>query len=578
MSELADLGNSASISGRYEPFASLGRGGMADVYLATTTGLGGFAKLVVIKMLRAEIAQEPQFREMFLYEARLAARLNHPNVVNTFEVGEQNGVYFIAMEYLEGQPLNRVLQKVKERGRPLSPRIVARVMADALAGLRHAHTLRDYDGQPLQIIHRDVSPHNIFVTYDGHVKLVDFGIAKAALGSHETEVGVTKGKVAYMAPEQAFGGPIDARADVFSLGVVLWEMLTRRKLMSGRNAAENIHRLINEGIPSASSVSPDVPPLLDAIAARALEKQPDDRFASAAEMLDALEGYLAMPGNGVRQDEVGELIAEMFGEVRDDVQKRIRRHIDKLAAADAHHLTVGSLRNVDALATTGNGGLLNLGGAPLGSTGSNDSGSGNSSIPSQSPPPTTTHTVVPAGGRSLLLVLLGALSMLVLIGAAIIAFGIPHALPGPPPAASPVPVVVDAPPVAVVPPAIASAPVAAPTPPRAVERATSDAPAAPPRRGARGSARTPAPPPAPSEPRAPAKSQDEGTGYFTVETYPWTNVSVDGRSIGMTPIVRAPLPTGNHTVRFENSEQGISQSQTITIAAGETLSKRIGLK
>ena len=199
-SEAKIEGTGTTAFGKYQLFASLGRGGMADVFLSVARGQMGFNKLAVIKRLRQALAEEVAFRNMFLDEARLAARLSHPNIVHTYEVGEQGGVYFIAMEYLEGQSLNKVLKESLRRKEVIEPEIAARIVADALAGLGYAHELRDYDGRPLSIIHRDISPHNIFVTYDGHTKLVDFGIAKAALSSTETEVGVLKGKVAYMSP------------------------------------------------------------------------------------------------------------------------------------------------------------------------------------------------------------------------------------------------------------------------------------------------------------------------------------------------------------------------------------------
>src|SRR5262249_33393736 len=168
-------GNDPGGFGRYQVFATLGRGGMADVYLAVSRGPMGFNKLVVVKRLRNNLAEEASFLNMFLDEARLAARLSHPNVVHTYEVGEHEGQYFIAMEYLDGQSLHSVLRSLAKSGDALSPSFCARIVADALAGLHHAHELRDYDGSPLNIIHRDVSPHNVFVTYEGQVKLVDFG-------------------------------------------------------------------------------------------------------------------------------------------------------------------------------------------------------------------------------------------------------------------------------------------------------------------------------------------------------------------------------------------------------------------
>ena len=264
---------------------------------------------------------------MFLDEARLAARLSHPNIVHTYEVGEQNGVYFIAMEYLEGQSLNKVLKEALRRKEGIEPELGARIIADALGGLAYAHELADYDGRPLGIIHRDVSPHNIFVTYDGHMKVVDFGIAKAALSSTETEVGVLKGKVAYMSPEQAMGGRIDQRADLFAMGIVLWELLARQRLMTGESAANTLHKLMNEPIPRVSAAMPGIDPELEAIVGKALEKDPQYRWQSAAEMRDALEAWLRSNPRPARQEEVGRKMLHLFSSVREEVQRQVQRHM-----------------------------------------------------------------------------------------------------------------------------------------------------------------------------------------------------------------------------------------------------------
>src|SRR5512133_824440 len=208
--------------GKYRLLAELGHGGMAQVFLALAKGVAGFNKLVVIKQIHAELAEDPDFVRMFLDEARLAARLNHPNVVQTNEVDHDNKRYFIAMEYLEGQTLNRVFNRMGRDPKllPLGHRL--RLVADGLAGLHYAHELKDYDGKALGVVHRDFTPHNIFVTYNGVVKVVDFGIAKALNSSSQTQSGVLKGKVSYMAPEQARGERVDRRADIFSVGMILW--------------------------------------------------------------------------------------------------------------------------------------------------------------------------------------------------------------------------------------------------------------------------------------------------------------------------------------------------------------------
>ncbi len=216
--------------GPYRLVASLGRGGQADVFLAVKYGIAGFSKLIVIKSIRRDLEHEPRFREALITEARLAARLQHPNVVQTLEVGDHQGQVYLAMEFLDGQPLDRVAQRAGAR---LGVAQAAAILSGMLAGLHSAHELCDYDGRPLRIVHRDVSPQNVFVTYEGEIKIVDFGIAKAAIPSEATEVGVIKGKAAYLAPEQALGQPIDRRADVYAAGIVAWELFSRRRLFGG---------------------------------------------------------------------------------------------------------------------------------------------------------------------------------------------------------------------------------------------------------------------------------------------------------------------------------------------------------
>jgi serine/threonine protein kinase len=202
----AVMTSSSSSSGRYVPILELGRGGMADVKLAVARGPAGFNKLLVVKTLLANIEEDPDFVAMFLDEARLAARLNHPNVVVVNEVGEQEGRYFLAMEYLDGQPLQRVLARAAKRGEAFPRALWLRILCDALSGLHYAHELKEFDGTKLNVVHRDVTPENVFITYDGVVKLVDFGIAKAVGRTVETKMGVVKGKIGYLSPEQARAG------------------------------------------------------------------------------------------------------------------------------------------------------------------------------------------------------------------------------------------------------------------------------------------------------------------------------------------------------------------------------------
>ncbi len=314
--------------GKYRLLAELGRGGMAQVYLAVSHGPAGFNKLVVLKQLSPALAEDPEFLAMFLDEARLAARLSHPNVVQTNEVGHDGSQYFIAMEYLEGQPLNRVLHRLgREGGLPIGMHL--RILVDTLEGLHHAHELSDYDGTPLDVVHRDATPHNLFITYDGQVKVVDFGIAKALSSSAETRTGVLKGKVAYMSPEQARGEAVDRRADIFAIGVILWEALARRRLWKGLSDVAILHHIVTGQVASPRSVAPDVHPALESVCMRALAYRADERYPTAHEMARALDAAIEVSGETGTVREAGRLIAQYFDEER----KRIRAIIEEQLGA-----------------------------------------------------------------------------------------------------------------------------------------------------------------------------------------------------------------------------------------------------
>ena len=575
--------------GKYQLFASLGRGGMADVFLALSRGPLGFNKLVVVKRLRSALSEEQSFLDMFLDEARLAARLNHPNVVHTYEVGEHEGSYFIAMEYLEGQPLNKIIRDLAKRGEELEPPQCARIVSDALAGLHHAHELRDYDGTPLRIVHRDVSPHNVFVTYDGQVKLVDFGIAKAALSSTDTEVGVLKGKVAYMSPEQAMGIQLDRRADLFSMGIVLWELLARKRLMQGDSAASTLHCILNSPVPLVSSVLPRIDPELDSIVAKALDKDPDKRFQSALAMREALETWIRRTGQSVRQDEIGLRVSTMFEKVRADVTRQIQQHMAAVAAAtspqELAQLSLASLRKFHSgMPPAPSGPLLTLG-----------SGSGSGVIamdPDEPPSPSTGDPASEARGKRRAAVLL-LFVLLVIASLGVIAFLLVKLVSAPrapdassassasanasvsTPRAPPIPTLApsasgtepEAMPVASAPPkvALSSAPPAPPAPPSKP---------LPPLHALAPSASAPA---RTMSPASVAPGPADEPGYFTFDTYPWSRVSENGRLLGTTPLLHVAMPPGPHTVVCDNAEQGLHRVYSFTIKSGETFSIRLAI-
>ncbi len=317
-------GSLCKVMNRPRLIAELGSGGMATVYLAMRRGMGGFAKLVVVKRLRPD-ALEGDVLAMFQDEARISARLNHPNVVQTHEVGFDGEHYRLEMEYLDGQPLHRILTRAKKAGRSIAHGVAAAVVRDVLNGLDYAHELRDYDGSPLDIVHRDVSPQNIFVTYDGNVKVVDFGIAKAAGQSSMTQLGMVKGKVRYMAPEQALGRAVDRRADVFACGIVLWQLLTGRGYWEDLDQMAVMNRLSLGNLqPSPRTICETVPEELDAICMKALAFSADDRYATAREMAQALDAFAADGGGR----ELGKIAAELF----DDTRRAVRAAIEQAVA------------------------------------------------------------------------------------------------------------------------------------------------------------------------------------------------------------------------------------------------------
>jgi serine/threonine protein kinase len=313
---------------------------MGTIHLAVAGGLADFRKLLVVKELRQDLSANPRFIEMFLDEAKLAARLNHPNVVQTIEAGHEDGRYFLSMEFLDGQPYSSIWSAA-EKFPAISLPIQLRILCDALAGLHYAHTLTEYDGTKLQIVHRDVSPQNIFVTYEGQVKVVDFGIAKAAVSSTLTSPGMFKGKFAYAAPEQVRGDAVDARTDVFAMGVILWETLSRKRFCDGLVIRESVTKRLSGDEPRAAHL-PKLDPRLAAICDRALAVQPEARFGSAEEFRVALDRYLAQSGQRVEQSTMQEVLAKRFAAERRSVHRLIDQHI-KLGVVEESHVGLVAL-------------------------------------------------------------------------------------------------------------------------------------------------------------------------------------------------------------------------------------------
>jgi len=309
----------ARVVGRYVIHDELAAGGMASVHIGRLQGPVGFSRTVAIKRLHAQYAKDPEFVAMFLDEARLAARIQHPNVVSTLDVIALGGELFLVMDYVHGETLSRLTRALRERGMRLPPHIALAIVADALYGLHAAHEATSERGEPLAIVHRDVSPQNIIVGRDGISRVLDFGVAKAASRIQTTRDGQVKGKLGYMAPEQLKRHAIDRRTDVFSASTVLWEALTGTRLFAADDEGGTITRLLLDPIAAPSSVVPELPIALDAILLRGLAREPTERFPTALEMAKALEAALPI----ARPAEVSAYVEDVAGDALGERARRI---------------------------------------------------------------------------------------------------------------------------------------------------------------------------------------------------------------------------------------------------------------
>jgi serine/threonine protein kinase len=295
--------------GRYLVGPEIAHGGMASVRIGQLKGPGGFCKLVAIKRLHAELATEPSYANMFAEEARLNSAISHPHVVSMLDVFEHAGELLLVMDYVHGETLAHLLRAGKKRGVAMPISVARRVLSDALHGLHAAHVATAWDGSPLRIVHRDVSPQNIMVGVDGNAKMLDFGVAKATRSSSLTAPGHVKGKLSYMAPEQLRKLPVDARTDVFAAGVVLWEALAGRRLFAELSVEQVMSKLLSEPPPSLLLERPDIEPALEHVLQTALARSPSQRFSSALEFADAL----ALTGPVASRVEVTAWVRQLAG-------------------------------------------------------------------------------------------------------------------------------------------------------------------------------------------------------------------------------------------------------------------------
>ncbi len=309
--------------GRYELAFQLASGGFATVYLARVVGPGGFEKFVALKRIHSHLANKPEFVEMFLDEARIAACINHPNVCPVFDFGHVDESYYLAMDYVMGESLSRVMQVLRMAPPTAENRshyyaIVARVIAEIADGLHAAHDALGPDGQPLNVVHRDVAPANIFIRYDGHVQILDFGIASAAGKLHMTATGVMKGHLSYVAPEQFRAAKVDRRTDVWGVGVILWEMLTGQRLYRRDSDGKTMLAIMSEPLPKPSKFAEGVPMALELIVAKALEKEPDQRFQTARDMSEALHSYLRSCDESISPHQISTWLTGLFPHAQED--------------------------------------------------------------------------------------------------------------------------------------------------------------------------------------------------------------------------------------------------------------------
>ena len=548
--------------GRYTLLRRLASGGMAELYLALHRSLANFERLVVIKRILPALGRDQSFITMLLQEARIAATFSHPNIVTTFDVGQAEGEYFIAMEHIHGEDLRSIVRAMRPKtvsDFPLEHALAIGV--GVAAGLAYAHEQRDLHGVPLAVVHRDISPQNILVTFTGDVKVVDFGIAKAHL-SHEaptgadldtglisgvvamgplpdTGAGKVKGKLPYMSPEQASGEALDARSDIFSLGIILFELCTGRRLFRGPSDADTLQLILDGQYPAPSSVNPRVPDALGDVISKALAFDRNDRYATARDLQSDLVRVVHEEHIALSSVAFGEWMQMLFAERLTSQQEALtqgKQLADVLAAEDPDPSDISSR--------------------------SHPSGSSEHALPS-------TPTPAPAGSPRLTVVLLAVIAVLLLVVVVVVVIGGHTPTPAPAPAhARTVAPAVTAPSNVVLPeahdPVAIPVPIAPPPiveePLPAHERHVRDRP----------HHALSLQPPTTTAPAA----VDSTPGRLTVGATPWCTVTVDGVGRGQTPVVGMSLRPGAHRISCINPERG-TQERAVTLSPGQDLRVRI---
>jgi serine/threonine protein kinase len=555
---------------RYRILASLGRGGMSEVFLAGLEQDGAIQRLAVLKRLSAELCGDPATVQMFLDEARIGLRLTHPNIAQTHDVGQFEGRLCILMGYLKGQPLHRIVQRVSETGKVLPLALAVKIVVDALDGLSAAHQACDFDGTPLGVVHRDVSPHNLFIEYDGRVKVLDFGVAKAVIQEGVTRTGLVKGKFAYMAPEQARSEHVDERADIWSIGVVFWELVTGARLFKGTSEAAMLQATLCSPIPYPAAYRSDVPPALEQVVQRALERDPSRRYGSALEMKEELERWLEAQGRGLTAL-LATYVSQAFAAERDEQQSFLKEALAQRAAMPTSSRTMLRLAQPTLDARTQLATLAQQ-------------------VETKNAQSELLMAALQRKNRLAIWFLLGLGALLagILTGVVLVVL---RALAAPEPVAgaakAPAPIEVTdantgpapAPRELATPTSLLDVPVlraavpSAQGPGSALADLKAERLARTRRVPNAGSASARLTDGAPAGTAKPAEP-----GFLTLDTTPWSVVSVGPRVLGSTPLIRVALPPGDVVLSLSNPDTGAHAIYTVHIEQGQAVSRRLGLE
>jgi serine/threonine protein kinase len=618
--------------GKYQLIRKLATGGMAEVYLAKAAGPMGFEKTLVLKRILPHLAEDPAFVEMFLSEAKLAAQLNHPNIVQIFDFGEAEGEYYLAMEFIDGPNLRVLLKRATAQGTELPPAVCARLIASACEGLAFAHDFRDpATGELLGLIHRDISPDNILVSRQGAVKVVDFGIAKAAGQSHKTQSGVIKGKLAYMPPEQVRAKNLDRRVDVYALGVVFYELLTGRKPFDTNTDASLMQAILFEEMIPASQRRADLPRAVHTILERALAKDREQRYPDCLSLAADLEEFILSVGRSVTTQHVVQLVAQVIPNADAPMptpHPGTPRGNPKHSSTPVHTPAPVSQGTGPGARSQSRSGFAPRTGdmvapveaaspdeAPVKTVPLTPSGSRAAAEEVETPTQQTNPEAVFASARRGKVWITASLGGLLLLGGGGFLLARTTSAPAPVPPtveAPPSPTVAEPTPPATPPPSdpVVAAPTPGtemqpasdtPTPPsdpnpaspksEPIAEAVPKTPDAPQEPVAVAEARPnpPATDPATPLPKPPRNTSTKSTvttkaakpagkGKVTFRVRPYATVLIDGKNMGQTPFPEVELSAGPHRVVYINEELGKRVPETIEVKAGESITIKRNLE